>query len=105
MNFVSFDHLAVINSASKFVDSACSKTCNVGAEVTWDEFKSVYMQAYEGGSSGCTTFRANGMRYGILNAASSEDIVEEKEPEVDDGFIEEGGACYFDPATGLRTCE
>lgn len=99
-----FDHVKVLNTASRFVDSACSKTCNVGDEVTWEQFKDVYMQAYLGGASGCTTFRASGKRYGILNASAVEDVaVEEETPE--DEFIEEGGACYFDPATGLRTCE
>lgn len=100
-----FDHVKVLNTASKFVDSACSKTCNVGDEVTWDQFKDVYMQAYLGGASGCTTFRASGKRYGILNAAAVEDVAEEPKKEEDTEFIEEGGACYFDPATGLRTCE
>jgi ribonucleoside-diphosphate reductase alpha chain len=99
-----FDHVRVLNVASKYVDSACSKTCNVGDDVTWEQFKKVYMDAYEGGSSGCTTFRASGKRYGILNASTSEDIVEEK-PAEKDNFIEEGGACYYDPATGLRKCE
>ena len=99
-----FDHVKVLNTASRFVDSACSKTCNVGDEVTWDQFKDVYMQAYLGGASGCTTFRASGKRYGILNAAAVEDVAEEPEAEEDD-FVEESGACYFDPATGLRTCE
>lgn len=99
-----FDHVRVLNVASKYVDSACSKTCNVGDDVTWEQFKKVYMDAYEGGSSGCTTFRASGKRYGILNASASEDIVEEK-PAEKDNFIEEGGACYYDPATGLRKCE
>jgi len=99
-----FDHVKVLTTASKYVDSACSKTCNVGDDVTWDQFKDVYMQAYLGGASGCTTFRASGKRYGILNAAAVEDVaVEEEVPE--DEFIEEGGACYFDPSTGLRQCE
>ncbi len=99
-----FDHVKVLNVASKYVDSACSKTCNVGDEVTWEQFKQVYMDAYEGGSSGCTTFRSSGKRYGILNASTSEDVVDEK-PEEKDNFIDEGGACYYDPATGLRKCE
>lgn len=99
-----FDHVKVLNNASYYVDSACSKTCNVGDDVTWDDFKSVYMIAWEGGSSGCTTFRASGKRYGILNASSAEDtVVVEDEPE--DDFIEEGGACYYDPTTGLKSCE
>jgi ribonucleoside-diphosphate reductase alpha chain len=98
-------HVRVLNLASRYVDSACSKTCNVGDDVTWAEFKDVYMSAYDGGASGCTTFRASGKRYGILNASSSEDVAPVVE-ETDNGdYIDEGGACYFDPATGLRQCE
>ncbi len=105
-----FDHVKVLNLASKYVDSACSKTCNVGDDVTWEQFKQVYMAAYDGGSSGCTTFRASGKRFGILNAATSEDATPEKDSGdhsfVDESSVDEvGGACYFDPATGLRTCE
>lgn len=99
-----FDHVKVLNTASYYIDSACSKTCNVGDDVSWEDFKDVYMRAYEGGASGCTTFRAAGKRYGILNAASVEDVVE-AEAEDEKDFIDEGGACYFDPATGLRQCE
>ncbi len=99
-----FDHVEVLNTASHYVDSACSKTCNVGDDVTWDQFKDVYMKAYEGGASGCTTFRALGKRYGILVASKDEEVAEEIKIE-EDNFIEEGGACYFDPTTGLRTCE
>tara|TARA_R100001377_G_scaffold22923_2_gene12334 strand:+ start:10347 stop:12101 length:1755 start_codon:yes stop_codon:yes gene_type:complete len=101
-----FDHVRVLNLASQYVDSACSKTCNVGDEVTWEQFKDVYMQAYDGGSSGCTTFRSSGKRFGILNASTSEDVA--PVPVVaPDSFVDEkeGGACYHDPATGLRTCE
>ncbi len=100
-----FDHVKVLTTASKYVDSACSKTCNVGDDVTWDQFKDVYMQAYLGGASGCTTFRASGKRYGILNAAAVEDVAVEEEKEEDTGFVEESGACYYDPSTGLRQCE
>lgn len=99
-----FDHVKVLNLASKYVDSACSKTCNVGSEVTWDEFKDVYMQAYLGGASGCTTFRAAGKRYGILNASSSEDVVETEQTPDNQDFVDEG-ACYYDPETGQRSCE
>ena len=103
-----FDHVAVLNLASHYVDSACSKTCNVGADVTWEQFKDVYMQAYDGGASGCTTFRASGKRYGILNASTSEDAAEpqvEEDTGTDIGGAEGAEACYYDPQTGQRTCE
>ena len=98
-------HVKVLNLASKYVDSACSKTCNVGDDVTWGEFKEVYMAAYDGGASGCTTFRASGKRYGILNASASEDVAPEVEEVDNSDYVDEGGACYYDPATGLRQCE
>jgi ribonucleoside-diphosphate reductase alpha chain len=93
----------MLTAAQEWVDSACSKTCNVGDKVTWDEFKDVYMQAYDGGAKGCTTFRAAGKRFGILNASASEDVIEEAHTE--DEAIVEGGACYIDVETGIRTCD
>lgn len=83
------EHLNVLITASKWVDSAVSKTLNVGSNVSWEEFKDIYMKAWKAGCKGCTTFRAAGKRYGVLNK------VEE----------EEGAACYYDVATGKKTCE
>jgi len=101
-----FDHVSVLTAASKFVDSACSKTCNVGDSVTWDQFKEVYMKAYDEGASGCTTYRVSGKRYGILNADAAEDVAEVPEEKVEDSkdFVNEGSACYFDPVTGQKEC-
>ena len=87
------EHLGVLLTASKNVDSAVSKTCNVGDDVSWEDFKNVYVKAYEGGAKGITTFRASGKRFGILTAKPS--TSEE----------DEGAACYFDPNTGQKHCE
>lgn len=100
-----FDHVKVLNVASQFVDSACSKTCNVGDDVTWDEFKDVYMMAYDGGASGCTTFRASGKRYGVLNATADEDVAVKEKNNEDKEFLDEGTQCFFDIETGRKTCE
>lgn len=86
------DHVNVLNLASYYVDSAVSKTCNIGDKVTFDEFKEVYLRAYEGGASGCTTFRASGKRYGMMR-------------EEEEQTVEEGAACYIDQETGIKTCE
>lgn len=102
-----YDHVRVLTSASYFVDSACSKTCNVGDDVTWEEFKDVYMQAYEGGASGCTTFRASGKRGGILLASKDEEVAENdvqtKSPTPSPD--EDIAACYIDPTTGIKSCD
>jgi ribonucleoside-diphosphate reductase alpha chain len=86
------DHLGVLLTAQKYVDSACSKTCNVSPDMPWDDFKDIYMKAWEGGAKGCTTFNAGGKRFGILQAPD--------EPEA-----EEPLACYIDMETGERSCE
>lgn len=97
------DHVRMLCAAQYWVDSACSKTCNVGDQVTWEEFEQVYMRAYKGGAKGCTTFRVSGKRFGILNASASEEVVEEVQ-ETDETIVE-GRACYIDPMTGIRTCD
>jgi ribonucleoside-diphosphate reductase alpha chain len=95
------EHVDVLCAAQEFVDSAVSKTCNVYGQrpgsnhgVTFDDFKKLYLRAWEGGAKGCTTFNANGKRFGILKSS------EETEPQ-----LEEGAACFVDPATGIRTCD
>ena len=85
------EHLDVLVEASKWVDSAVSKTLNVGDHVSWTEFKDIYMQAWKKGTKGCTTFRAAGKRYGILNVIKPEE--------------DQGAACYYDPSTGKKTCD
>lgn len=89
------DHLNVLLSASRNVDSAVSKTCNVGDDVSWEDFKDIYVDAYEGGAKGITTFRASGKRFGILQPKAPQAKSEE----------DEGAACYFDAATGTKHCE
>jgi len=86
------DHVAVLSLASKYMDSAVSKTCNVGADVTYDEFKDLYYKAWKNGCKGITTFRADGKRYGILN-----EVKEEEENSAE--------ACFIDPMTGQKSCE
>lgn len=66
------EHLDVLMAAQKYVDSAVSKTCNVGDVVSWDEFKTLYYDAWKSGAKGVTTFRPSGKRFGILNKKPEE---------------------------------
>ena len=100
------DHLGVLTLASHYVDSAVSKTCNVGDEVTFDEFKEVYKEAWANGCKGITTFRAAGKRYGILQApVESEETPNGEIESLDTENSEAATACFFDPNTGLKSCE
>ena len=68
------NHLNVLLAAQEYVDSAVSKTCNVPTDIAWDDFKNIYMIAWLGGAKGCTTYRKGGMRDGILNELSTDDV-------------------------------
>jgi ribonucleoside-diphosphate reductase alpha chain len=101
-------HVDVLVTAQRFVDSAVSKTVNCDGSMPWDEFKGIYRVAYEGGAKGCTTFNRDGKRGGLFK--------EEFEPAdlpfpiakkaEQSGLLEDiGMSCEFDPATGRRSCE
>ena len=104
------DHLEVLALASNYVDSAVSKTCNVGSDVSYEEFKDVYLSAFKQGCKGITTFRADGKRYGILQTveeqAEETSEVESMETETREEEVAYGAtACFIDPATGQKECE
>ena len=52
-------HVDVQAAAQKWIDSSISKTANVPSEYDYDDFKDIYLYAYEQGLKGCTTFRFN----------------------------------------------
>ena len=85
------DHLNIQIAVQPFIDSACSKTINVGDAVTFAEFKEVYLKGWKGKLKGVTTFRLAGKRYGILNVSEEKDT-------------DEGAACFIDPETGQKEC-
>ena len=95
------DHVAVLCAAQEYVDSACSKTCNVGDQVTYDEFKNLYFLGWKNGAKGMTTFRASGKRFGILNKIEKNTTSDASRPDADVGI----DACYIDPKTGIKSCE
>jgi ribonucleoside-diphosphate reductase alpha chain len=53
------DHLVMQAAAQKHIDSSISKTINVPAEIPFERFKDVYLEAYGLGCKGCTTYRPN----------------------------------------------
>ena len=68
-NLAPGDHLAVQAAAQPFIDSAISKTINVPAAISFEDFAHVYMQAYETGCKGCTTYRPNDVTGSVLSVA------------------------------------
>ena len=52
-------HVDVQAAAQKWIDSSISKTANVPTDYPYQDFKNIYLYAYQQGLKGCTTFRFN----------------------------------------------
>lgn len=87
------DHIVMQAAVQKYVDSSISKTTNCPEDISFEDFKNVYMLAYDMGCKGCTTYRPNDVTGSILTATE------------DNKSDEGGGACTYDPETGTRTCD
>lgn len=60
------EHIDVLVACQEHSDSAVSKTCNVSAAISWDDFQEIYFDAYRRGAKGCSVFNKDGMRFGLL---------------------------------------
>ncbi len=66
------DHVRMQAAAQEWVDSSISKTINVPEDISFEAFKDVYLQAYESGCKGCTTYRPNAVTGSVLSVASDQ---------------------------------
>ncbi len=52
-------HVDVQAAAQQWIDSSISKTANIPTDFPYEDFKNIYLYAYEKNLKGCTTFRFN----------------------------------------------
>ena len=52
-------HVDIQAATQYWCDSSISKTINVPTDTKFEDFKDIYMYAYDQGLKGCTTFRFN----------------------------------------------
>jgi ribonucleoside-diphosphate reductase alpha chain len=97
------EHLNVLATAAKRVDSAVSKTCNVSPHIPWEDFKKIYDQAWALGCKGVTTFNPGGKRFAVLRSVD----MELPKPQIFEVVVEgtQETPCNFDPKTGRSSCE
>lgn len=57
------EHIEMQAAAQEWIDSSISKTVNCPTEMTFDDFKDVYLKAYKMGLKGCTTYRPDPRSY------------------------------------------
>jgi ribonucleoside-diphosphate reductase alpha chain len=61
------DHVRMQAAAQKWIDSSISKTINCPEDISFDDFKEVYMAAWDQGCKGCTTYRPNAVTGSVLS--------------------------------------
>ena len=76
------DHLVMQAAVQKYIDSSISKTINVPESIAFDDFKDIYMQAYDLGCKGCTTYRPNDVTGAVLEVKDSQKTAKTDEPEL-----------------------
>ncbi len=62
------EHVRMQAAVQRHVDSAISKTVNVPADIGFEAFQQVYLDAYRSGCKGCTTYRPNAITGSVLEA-------------------------------------
>ena len=62
-------HVRMQAAAQRWVDSSISKTINCPADIAFEAFREVYMQAWDTGCKGCTTYRPNAVTGSVLSVA------------------------------------
>ncbi len=75
------DHVRMQAAAQEWVDSSISKTINCPEDISFEDFKNIYLEAWETGCKGCTTYRPNEVTGSVLSVEESS----EKAPEADQG--------------------
>jgi len=74
------DHVRMQAAAQVYIDASISKTINLPEDITFQDFKDVYMLAYDGGCKGCTTYRPNQVTGAVLKTEG--DTSQTLEPEL-----------------------
>ena len=74
-------HVKMQAAAQKWIDSSISKTINCPEDIDFEEFKNVYLEAFETGCKGCTTYRPNAVTGSVLSVSETSEAA----PELDNG--------------------
>ncbi|REF70355.1 MULTISPECIES: adenosylcobalamin-dependent ribonucleoside-diphosphate reductase [Paracoccus] len=75
------DHVAMQAAAQEWVDSSISKTINCPEDISFEDFKDVYLAAWDKGCKGCTTYRPNEVTGSVLSVSEKA----EEAPQADKG--------------------
>ncbi len=89
------DHVRMQAAAQKWIDSSISKTINCPEDISFDDFKEVYMAAWDQGCKGCTTYRPNDVTGSVLSVSETSDKTPSEAPAQVKAQAEGGEVVYL----------
>jgi len=81
------DHVRMQAAAQAWIDSSISKTINCPEDISFEDFKEVYMAAWDQGCKGCTTYRPNDVTGSVLSISEKSEETPEAETGADVVYI------------------
>jgi len=83
------EHVRMQAAAQKWVDSSISKTINCPKDISFDDFKEVYAEAWKSGCKGCTTYRPNDVTGSVLSVSEKSEAAPQADKGADVVYIAE----------------
>lgn len=74
------DHIRMQAAVQDHVDASISKTVNCPADISFEDFKTIYVDAYRSGCKGCTTYRPNDITGSVLSTTTPATTVPPAQP-------------------------
>jgi len=81
------DHVRMQAAAQEWIDSSISKTINCPEDISFEDFKEVYMAAWDQGCKGCTTYRPNDVTGSVLSVSEASETTPETQSGADVVYI------------------
>lgn len=83
------EHLNILKVFAKYIDLSCSKTINLPATISFEDFKALYGNIHKYGIKGCTTYR-EGTSVAILETKKEKKLqtIKDQQAEFIDAFKE-----------------
>lgn len=75
------EHTDVLIACQKYNDSSCSKTVNIPSDYPFEDFKDLYLYAWENGLKGLATYRPSEVRGSVLSTNAPSEKATEPAPE------------------------
>jgi ribonucleoside-diphosphate reductase alpha chain len=66
------DHIAMMQAVQPYIDTSISKTVNVAADYPYEDFKKLYLQAWDARLKGLATYRPNSILGAVLEVKPAE---------------------------------